>query len=260
MYPVLFRLGSWQVTGYWAMAALGFLAAYLYLRLENRRLGECALPWYHANNLMCLSMLSIVVGGVLMNLCVKLPELARNWEFYRENMGRFWQSALTIRGFYGGILVLALSFTIYVRHFRLPGDTVVALFVPICALFMGFGRLGCFLGGCCYGIPVSWGIVFPEGGMAPAGVPLFPTQLAEAAGNFLIFCLLCWAKPRLTRKKELVLIYAGSYAVLRFFLEFVRADPGRGSLGPFTTSQWIGLGILAAIGVYAICHRRKRSI
>ena len=84
------------------------------------------------------------------------------------------------RQVYGGIIVGALVGILYCRIKKLPCWEYFDLLAPSIAVAQGFGRIGCFLAGCCYGRPTDtfWGVTFPEGSFAPAGVPLIPTPVS----------------------------------------------------------------------------------
>jgi phosphatidylglycerol:prolipoprotein diacylglycerol transferase len=128
------------------------------------------------------------------------------------------------------------------------------------AMGLFFGRVGCFLGGCCYGLVThsSWGLSFPawspasegqfrEGLLSHPGQPSLPvhaTQLYEAVGCLLISVFLSVWGPRHKRfDGQIALLFLVLYALLRFALEFVRADD-RGLYLGLSTSQWISAVIL----------------
>ena len=119
---------------------------------------------------------------------------------------------------------------------------------PGLALGHALGRIGCFLAGCCWGIPAPepWGIALPQALAAPRGVPLLPVPLYEAAGNALLCAgLLLYRKkkPRRTPGSSTGL-YLSAYAVLRFLLEFLRGDEARGRWGALSAGQWNALAAL----------------
>ena len=130
--------------------------------------------------------------------------------------------------------------------------------MPGVALAQGLGRVGCFLAGCCYGRPAGscWGVVFPAGSMAPAGVRLIPTQLYSAAGDVL----LCLTLLIYDRKKHadggVLALYLTLYSIGRFLIEFLRND-ARGSVGVLSASQFIGLFVLSGAVVFALILRGK---
>ncbi len=256
MCPVLFESGNIMISGYWGMTMLAILFSCTYIILENRHLGKQKIPGYHIYNMICVCILSIYIGGALMGVLVNLPEFIGNWQKYQGSLLKLWNAAFEQRAFYGGIIMVAVMICCYAKVCKLDGQSIVKLFVPATPLFMVFGRLGCFMGGCCYGVPVSWGMVFPEGSLAPAGVPLFPSQLLEAFVNFLIFLLLHRMTKRVKNAYDLILIYIVCYGVSRFFLEYGRGDIARGGFWIFSTSQWVSLALVS--GVLAIQYIRKR--
>lgn len=133
-----------------------------------------------------------------------------------------------------------------------------SLLIPGIVLAHAFGRVGCFFGGCCYGMPTdSWlGITFPEGGH-PAehiiqkygeNVAVFPTMLVEAVFELILFIVMMVARKK--TKKYNIEIYAFAYGVFRFVLEFFRGD-NRGGTGFFLSPSqlmsmvlWIGALLL----------------
>ena len=144
---------------------------------------------------------------------------------------------------------------------RLSFDSLGRDLVPALPLFHAFGRVGCFLAGCCYGIPApaGWlGVTFPASAVeAPSGVPLLPVQLYEAAGCVLLFLLLDHLTDRGWPGGRLLALYLALYAVFRFLLEFLRGDAVRGSLGPLSTSQVISLAVLAGVLLAELLHHRR---
>ncbi len=150
--------------------------------------------------------------------------------------------------FYGGFLGSLAAVSIYgKRKGALPIYLdLLAISTP---LFHTFGRIGCFLGGCCYGIESPFGFVVHNNPYIPEinGVSRFPVQLLEAALNLLIFILIfkLYGKERIRGK--LILIYMATYAPIRFALEFLRGDSARGGFLIFSTSQWISLLIFPIV-------------
>ncbi len=111
------------------------------------------------------------------------------------------------------------------------------IFAPALALMMAIVRVGCFMGGCCYGKPTDlpWAIELH-------GARRHPTQLYELFFQLAFFLLLWYLRDRLPRPDDLLKLYLGSYAIFRFFNEFWRVNPVV-ALG-MTVPQFICLGIL----------------
>lgn len=121
------------------------------------------------------------------------------------------------------------------------------LFMPSVAVAQGFGRIGCFLAGCCYGAETSCalGVVFPAGSLAPSGVSLLPTQLFSAAGDFLLALVLILYARKQRRAGRVGALYLILYGIGRSIIEIFRAD-FRGEIGIFSTSQFISIFIVIA--------------
>lgn len=170
---------------------------------------------------------------------------------------RFWQGGLT---WYGG-MIGAVAYAMHVFRKegfpRLLALDLAGLILPV-GLF--FGRLGCWFGGCCFGQPTDhWlGVSFPpwspaseqewrDGLLAHPSMPsleVWPTQLMESFGSLLVALIaIGLVHPRKRFHGQVFAISFALYAILRFFLEFLRADD-RGIYFGLATSQWISLAML----------------
>ena len=137
------------------------------------------------------------------------------------------------------------------------------MFLPVFALAQAFGRIGCFLGGCCYGRPCGWGVSYPPGSMPyehMGDVPLFPVQLVESGSLFVLFAI-CLLVP-FARRGTVYLVGVG---VIRFVLECFRGDVRGSFLGLSALSPqqvmsclFVLMGLaLWRIGDAASGHRRR---
>ena len=161
--------------------------------------------------------------------------------------------------FYGGLLGGLLAAAICYKKMRLTPDyaDVGACSVP---LFHFFGRIGCFLTGCCYGIECPVGFTYHYAAEEAAnGVSRFPVQLLEAGFNLFLFILLVSLFDRGKLRGRLLRLYLVLYPVFRFADEFLRGDRIRGSFLMFSTSQWISLAILIAVALYSVFTRGGRK-
>jgi phosphatidylglycerol:prolipoprotein diacylglycerol transferase len=141
--------------------------------------------------------------------------------------------------FYGGLIGGFLSAFYYIKKFKIPFGAMADVAAPVLPLAHAVGRIGCFFAGCCYGIPVPWGVEFNRSPVAPHNVALFPVQLVEAAVNLGIMAVLLLLGRKKRFEGKLIYMYAVMYASMRFALEFFRYDTGRGIFLGLSTSQII---------------------
>ena len=168
--------------------------------------------------------------------------------------------------FFGGLLAAVPVGIWYVKRHKLPVWKTADIMAPYIALGHAFGRLGCFFAGCCFGSPCDGPvcITFTDPhSLAPLGVPLWPTQLMESGGEFLIFGLLLLIRNRKSFDGQLFWLYPLLYSILRFIVEEFRGDTARGLYfgGLASTSQIIAVG-LALVSVFMLwrmksAHSRK---
>ena len=192
-----------------------------------------------------------MVGAKFLYLLLQLPQLLQDLPLLAADPAAF--SARYLSGgfvFYGGLFGALAAVWLFCRRRKVPFSQLGADLVPAVPLFHTFGRVGCFLAGCCYGIPApaGWpGVTFRVSPVAPNGVALLPVQLYEAAGCLLLFLLLHRLARRGWKGEALLLVYLAAYALFRFALEFLRGDAARGMWGVFSTSQLLALVTLAAV-------------
>ena len=135
------------------------------------------------------------------------------------------------------------------------------LYTAMVPLFHTFGRIGCFLGGCCYGKEWSWGFAAAENAIVPdmAGPVRIPVQLMEAGMNLLIFGVLLTFFLKRTFEGRLIYTYLLIYPVVRFFLEFLRGDALRGIFWGLSTSQWISLALFVFALIRTVSASQPQS-
>lgn len=204
----------------------------------------------------------VLLGGSLLygitNLPIMLEIIARRGEY--ATTGAFLKAILSCFGgsvFYGGLLggMLAAGFYLFRKKDRADYADLGAVATP---LFHAFGRLGCFLTGCCYGIESDFGFVYHHA-ISPSanGVCRFPVQLVEMGLNIALFALLLFWLRKGRHKGKLLQWYLLIYPVYRFVLEFFRGDDYRGFLFGLSTSQWISLLILLGNGILVLCRKKR---
>ena len=176
--------------------------------------------------------------------------------FTARDLGDWWNYAKLIFGgsvFYGGLFggMVVAAFVMKRRNY--PAGIMTDIAAPAVAVFHGFGRIGCFLGGCCYGIESSFGVVYTHSLNESAnGVRRLPVQLFESGFEFLLFLLL-WQLLRHGKcEGRLFSLYMILYGIFRFFIEFFRGDSYRGFVLGLSTSQFISIFTVAGGAAYFV--------
>ncbi len=158
--------------------------------------------------------------------------------------------------FYGGLIGGLAALVLYTLIYKVKLVNYLEIYAAVLPLGHAFGRVGCFFGTCCYGIPSDFGVIYNETlGVTPLGVKLFPVQLVEAACLLVLFEVLMFLFFRCRRNGVVTLTYCFSYSVIRFTLEFLRGDAERGALLGLSTSQWISI-LMALAAIAGLVLRR----
>lgn len=230
------------------MAALGLIVGlYVVFRLSRQQGLDPDKMW----NLGGIAIFSGIVGAKLLMILV-------DFGYYSQHPGEIFSLGTLQAGgvFSGGLVFAILCCWWYLRVNRIPFLRAADVFAPGIAIGHAFGRVGCFAAGCCYGkeTDVPWSVVFtnPNSQVDPGllGVHLHPTQLYEMVVELINFAILYWLVKRKTFEGQVVGLYMILYGVARFFLEFLRGDPGRGEVfGIMTGTQLIAIGLVIAGGV-----------
>lgn len=163
--------------------------------------------------------------------------------------------------FFGAALGAAAAFALCGRALGLPWLGLADRAVPALALGHGVGRIGCFLGGCCFGKPwdgpLAVTYTHPLAPAAELGVARHALPLYEAAGLMVLAALFALRPPRAPGSGGRLLAYAACYSALRFGLELLRGDSVRGVFfaGALSTSQLIAACVLG-FGIWRTLRAR----
>jgi len=251
MHPVVFHIGRLPIHWYGVMMALGFVAGFANWLWLGRRGGRGSA---FCSDLLFWTMLSGVIGARLAHVASDLPYyLAHPVRILRVDQG----GLAYYGGFAGGVIGILL-------FGRARGETPGRLgdfVVTSLPLGHAFGRVGCFLNGCCHGTvhdgllavrypaeSLAWYEQLDRGMITRLdlrSLPVHPVQLYEAAFNLFLYGVLVWAYRRRTRNGRVLALYLLTYPAARFLLECLRGD-ARMHLGPLSMAQWVSLAGLAA--------------
>jgi phosphatidylglycerol---prolipoprotein diacylglyceryl transferase len=268
MDPVAFQIGSLTIRWYGVFTALGFAAAFSLMLLRAPRHN---IPRERVSDLTFTAM----IGGLL---GARLLYVLQNLGYFTRNPGEIIRIDHGGQVFYGGFILAVIAIAILAKLKKMQPASIADMFAPALPLGHAFGRVGCFLNGCCFGKPYNGacsvhyhmpeyhsalsvqhdlGIVPPE---AMQSLPVFPIQLVASIANLAICIFLLAIAPRIKARGQLFALYAILYSVMRFSLEFMRGDYLSHPLG-LTPAQWVGLIVfpIATAAFFILSHRSLKT-
>ena len=236
MHPVLVSLGPLQIYSYGLMVAIGVGVAVLLVRRNALKI-----------NLNLDVAVDIALAMVLLGFIgARLFYVVLYWDYFREaplEILKIWKGGIVLYGGMMGALVAVFAFS---KLRKRPVLELTDLYVPVIAVAQGFGRVGCFLNGCCYGIPANepWGVQF-----AHSHISRLPVQMYNSLLLVALFVTLLYVLRRRHWRGQVICLYGLAYGSMRFFMEFLRGDQSHH--WGLTPPQWMSLAlILLALGLW----------
>jgi len=232
MYPYIHIV----LPSYTVMALVGgfFALCLVFFRLEKFQI-----PFTSFLLMFFFCVLGGIAGSKLLFAITRIPWLIENFSV-KNLLLLLPQSGFV---FYGGLFGVIFTLMIFTRKDSDLRKRIFRLSVPAMPLFHAFGRIGCFLTGCCYGKDFVSPII-----IGPVELMQIPVQLIEAFAEFILFLILMIVDKK-SKDVDLLRIYLVSYAIIRFADEFLRGDEVRGIYCGISTAQWISMIILIVYGV-----------
>lgn len=235
MYNEILTIGPVTIHGYGLMIGIGVMVALLMGDYRAKKKG------LNGDLIYGLTVTTVILGF----LAARILFIITEWSDFVKNPMAF----ITGSGFvvYGGIIGGILTIFGYCKWKKMDFLAYLDLMIPSVAIAQGFGRIGCFLAGCCYGKETDsiLGVTFTHSHYAPNHVKLLPSQLFMSAGDFVLGAVLLWYASKNPTKGKISMLYLMLYSIGRFLVEFTRND-NRGAVGAFSTSQFIGIFVFIA--------------
>jgi len=249
MRPLLIRFDGFGLPSYGTMLVISFLVALFLVKREARKNNISPVI---IENLAFWLMIGVIIGGRLLYVLFHLNE-------FRDIISIFeiWNGGMM---FFGGFIGAFIAGAIYVKKQKLSLTLLSDMVSPSIALGEFFTRIGCFLNGCCFGLPTNlpWGVHFPHGSFADsAGLDcaIHPTQLYSSLFGLLLFFFLQKMLHRPHRRGEIFSYFLILYGGFRFGIDFVRFYENSANL---LINQTISILIVLA-GVALFLKLRKFS-
>jgi len=238
--PILFNIGTFQVSSYSFFVILGLIVGITVYFLDARK-----------NKVANENTFFIFIAGLTFGaIGAKLPIWIANYKLIITNptdLSLLLSGRTIIGGLIGGTIGVVLT-----KKVLKIKDKRGNQFAPAAAIGIAIGRIGCFLRGCCYGIPTysSWGVNFGD------GILRHPTQLYEAFFDFCLLIYLIVIRKKVAEPGKLFKIFLNWYFAFRFFIEFIRVE--RVVFWGLTGFQLVSLMVLVYINRNLIVGLFKR--
>jgi phosphatidylglycerol:prolipoprotein diacylglycerol transferase len=265
MHPVLFEFNTPQflrflfsdtitIYSYGFFIALGAIFGYIYTAYEARKQFKVT---YDTTQALVLSIIIAAVLGGKLFLIFEDPKL------YLNDPGALLRNFGSGFVFYGSLLTAIPVMLIFFRRHKLPVLPMLDIMAVTACLVHGMGRMGCYMAGCCYGVPSEglFGVTFtsPLCQADPLNTPLHPTQLYSAILIFGIAIMLIVVKGRKQFNGQLFMLYLMAYAIGRAVIEVFRGDLDRGYVIEDVLSNSQLISIIVFLGALWIYFRLRKT-
>ncbi len=265
MYPVLLKIGPLTIHTYGFMLAVGVAFGLWFLYVQAKKQG------LEAPKMLDMAFYTIIISLI----GAKLILFIGNFSHYMRYPGELFSLARSGGVFQGGLAFGIIFALWYFRKHKIPTWKAADVVGSALALGHGFGRIGCFSAGCCYGSECSlpWGVTFQnEYASNLTGIPLHtllhPTQLYEAALNFLNFFVLFLILRKKKFDGQVFSFYIINYSIIRFFVEYFRGDHPDNAFLVHNPSPYLSLsfpqffsilGLIGGVTLFLVLRKRKSA-
>lgn len=268
MHPVLFHIGSYEVASYGLLLTLAFAAG---IWIARRRAEARGLDGERVLDACMLILFTSILGARLLWVATHLDQFQAPNGAWTDAFNPFRAGGYV--GFaglsvLGGVVLATVSALAFFAWKRMPVFETADVLAPSVALGEGITRIGCFLNGCCHGLPWEgpFAVRFPEGSpshLAFHGVTVHPTQLYASAAGFLFFAVLSWLLGRRLFPGAVFAAFFVLEGIERILLDLVRHQDASvvwfdvGST-PFTANQGVSVAMVVT-GVVVFFVLRGRT-
>ncbi len=220
MFPILFSVGNINIHSYGFMIAIAFIVGIFISMQFGRKVNikpEIIL------DLAIYVMIGAIVGSRAMYVIGQ-------WDKYKDNIIEIFMVQQGGLAFLGGFALVVGIIALYAKLKQIPMLRLLDVLAPGAALGYAIARVGCFLNGCCFGVPagVPWAIKFVPGSLAHfhyPGLAVHPTQLYALAAMALVFIVMTFIWPKRKYDGQVFFWWLILYSVYRFVVEIYRYCP-----------------------------------
>lgn len=261
MFPVLLKLGRFEIHAYGLTLAISFLLGIYWAMARSRRRG---LDRDQVMDLSLIVVLAAVLGSRLLYVVTHLEEFQGRWLDTINPFQSNGQIGIAGLSMLGGVLLSLAAILIYCAVKKINLLRLGDVMAPSFGLGIFITRIGCFLNGCCFGkaCELPWAVTFPvtsPAGSVQQGLSIHPTQLYSSLYGLLITGVLIWLDRKPRFQGFVMSLFFMLYGAARFLVEFVRySEPSVIThLGGLNINQVIALGmVLVGSALFVVLARR----
>lgn len=249
MHPIFFEFNTPDfLTGflpetitiytYGFLIACGALAGFVYTAYQAKKQFNTSVET--VQTLIILIIAAAVIGG-------KFFMIFEDPKFYLNDPSQLIRNFSNGFVFYGSLIFAIPTMLIFFRYHKLPVLPMLDIMAVTTCIVHAFGRMGCFMAGCCYGLPHHgpFAVTFtdPHCSAEPLHTPLHPTQLYSVTMILAILAIILFVSRRKQFAGQLFMLYLMLYAIGRAIIEVFRGDLERGFIidGILSNSQFISI-------------------
>ncbi len=236
--------------------ACGAVSGFIYTAYQTKKQFGAKLETIQM--LITLIIVTAVIGG-------KFFILFEDPKLYLSDPSRLVKGFSSGFVFYGSLLFAIPTMLLFFRRYKLPTLPMLDIMAATACIVHGFGRIGCFMAGCCFGTEHDglFSVTFTHVKCAaePLNTPLHPTQLYSSLAIFSILAIIVFVSRRKQFDGQLFMLYLMLYAAARSILEIFRGDLERGFLidDILSNSQFISILVfLGGLIVYLRLYKKTK--
>lgn len=266
MHPIFFEFNvpeflhglfpaSITIYSYGFLIACGAITGFIYTAHHAKKQFDVKMETVQM--LIILVIVAAVVGG-------KLFMIFEDPNRYLSHPALLFKNFSTGFVFYGSLLFAVPTMLLFFKRHKLPTLAMLDIMAGTACLVHAFGRIGCFMAGCCFGTPhdglLSVTFTDPHSVAEPLNTPLHPTQLYSSTVIFTILLIIIFVSRRKQFDGQIFMLYLMLYSISRSILELFRGDLARGFLieDVLSNSQFISI-ILFSTALFFYIRLAKKA-
>ncbi len=224
MHPILLKFGRFEIFSYGVLLAISFLVGIYWgmARAEKRGIDR-----NHIMDLSIIIVLCAILGSRFLYVVTHLEEFHGRWLDTINPFQSTGEIGIAGLSMLGGVVFTIAAVIIFSRVKNISLLRLMDVLAPTFALGIFLTRIGCFLNGCCYGMPceLPWGMIFPlhsPAGSMFQGVHIHPTQLYASLYGLIILVVMYLLDRKPKFDGFMLSLFFMLYGTSRFLIDFVR--------------------------------------